>query len=32
VRPDDNWRIIPEAARRVLVQESLAEARGAPLK
>jgi 2',3'-cyclic-nucleotide 2'-phosphodiesterase/3'-nucleotidase len=27
VKADDNWRIIPEAARKVLVQEALAEVR-----
>jgi len=27
VKPDENWRIIPEAARKVLVQETLAEVR-----
>ncbi len=32
VKPDDNWRVIPEGARKVLVQEALAEAQGVILK
>ncbi len=31
-KPDENWRIVPEAARNTLVQEALAEAQGATLK
>jgi 2',3'-cyclic-nucleotide 2'-phosphodiesterase/3'-nucleotidase len=31
-KPDENWRVIPEAARKVLVQETLSEARGETLK
>jgi 2',3'-cyclic-nucleotide 2'-phosphodiesterase/3'-nucleotidase len=32
VKPDENWRIIPEAARRTLLQEAIAEAQGVTLK
>lgn len=32
VKPDENWRIVPEAARKILVQEALADAQGATLK
>jgi 2',3'-cyclic-nucleotide 2'-phosphodiesterase/3'-nucleotidase len=32
VKPDDNWRIVPESARKILAQEALAEAQGATLK
>jgi 2',3'-cyclic-nucleotide 2'-phosphodiesterase / 3'-nucleotidase len=32
VKPDENWRIIPEAALKTLVQEALAESQGVTLK
>jgi 2',3'-cyclic-nucleotide 2'-phosphodiesterase/3'-nucleotidase len=32
VKPDENWRIIPEAARKTLIQEALVEAQGVPQK
>jgi 2',3'-cyclic-nucleotide 2'-phosphodiesterase/3'-nucleotidase len=32
VKPDENWRVVPEAALKTLVQEALAEAQGVTLK
>lgn len=32
VKADENWRIVPESARKILAREALAEAQGATLK